>query len=387
MSSATRRESLAFVTYAIQRVVRAAGGSDIHAHYIAHAIGFAHRQGKLNQGLGVYEVIDLALTLGVLDMSATPSIVNEGPAWAVVDGHRSSGYYTLNVMADIAIEKARTHGIAIAYGGNHNDAGSFAAYVHKAHEQDMLAITSNNTPPLAAAFGGKDNVLSCPPFDAMIPSGTEPPIWTSVKFAEFYDADVSEAMLNNQPMKGSWLIDPTTGNLSDDAKPYAEPFDGYGRVWGYSCGGQIESPRTYALNLWNEGMTAIANPIGIPVNQLSDIETYLAALEGQLEDGLEATTTVGGSYYLCINPAVFGPIEAVKQKADAFVRSIKQSRDRPGHSVRLPGEAAFVHMRDGADSIQVLANHWNPFFDTIAARYGLTETSLRTDFDAQTHDQ
>jgi len=123
---------------------------------------------------------------------------------------------------------------------------------------------------------------------------------------EFYDADISEAMLNNQPMKGDWLIDPNTGDLTADVKRYAEPFEGYGRVWGYSCGGQIESPRTYALNLWNEGMTAIANPIGIPVNQISDLATYLAAAKGEAE----ATTTVGGSYYLCIDPAVFGPLEA-----------------------------------------------------------------------------
>ncbi|MGI9324130.1 MAG: Ldh family oxidoreductase [Pseudomonadales bacterium] len=380
MNSKIRQESLAFLTYALERVVRAAGGSDIHAKHIAHAIGFAHRQGKLNQGLGVYEVIDLAQQLGVLDMTATPEVTNEGPAWAVVDGHRSSGYYTLNVMAEVAIEKARTSGIAIAYGGNHNDAGSFAAYVHKAHEQDMLAMTSNNTPPLAAAFGGMDNVLSCPPFDAMIPSGSEPPLWASVKFAEFYDADISEAVLNDKPMKGKWLIDPESGALTDDAKPYAQPFEGYGRVWGYSAGGQIESPRTYALNLWNEGMTAIANPIGIPVNKISDVDTYLAATEGKAE----ATTTVGGSYYLCIDPSVFGPIEAVKQKSDAFVRSIHQSRQRPKHSVRLPGETAHQHLNAASDTINVLSNHWEPFFNTIAARYDLSESKLRADFEAHT---
>ena len=283
MSDETRTESLAFLKYALERVVLAAGGSADHARYIADAISFAHIQGKLNQGLGVYEVIDLALKLGVLDMSATPEVINEGPAWAVVDGHGSSGYYALNVMADIAIAKARTSGIAIAYGGNHNDAGSFASYVYKAYEQDMMAMASNNTPPLAAPFGGMENYLSCPPFDAIVPSGSEPPIWASLKFAEFYDADISEAVLHNKPMNGKWLIDPESGELSDNAEPYALPFEGYGRVWGYSCGGQIETPRTYALNLWNEGMTAIANPIGIPVNQISDTDEFLAALDGKAE--------------------------------------------------------------------------------------------------------
>ncbi|MBT5700908.1 MAG: malate/L-lactate dehydrogenase subfamily protein [Gammaproteobacteria bacterium] len=378
MSNETRTESLAFLEYALERVVLAAGGSAQHAKYVAQAISFAHIQGKLNQGLGVYEVIDLALKLGVLDMSATPEVINEGPAWAVVDGHGSSGYYALNVMADIAIEKARTSGIAIAYGGNHNDAGSFASYVYKAHEQDMMAMASNNTPPLAAPFGGMQNLLSCPPFDAIVPSGTEPPIWASLKFAEFYDADISEAVLHHKPMNGKWLIDPASGELSDNPAPYAMPFEGYGRVWGYSCGGQIETSRTYALNLWNEGMTAIANPIGIPVNQISSTDEFMAALDGKSE----ATTTVGGSYYLCINPGVFGPIAAVKAKSDDFVTNVRQSKARPGHRVRIPGETAYNNLAENNQTIEVLTNHWQPFFENIAGQYGLSEKSIRADFEA-----
>lgn len=378
MSNETRTEILAFLEYALERVVLAAGGSAQHAKYVAQAISFAHIQGKLNQGLGVYEVIDLALKLGVLDMSATPEVINEGPAWAVVDGHGSSGYYALNVMADIAIEKARTSGIAIAYGGNHNDAGSFASYVYKAHEQDMMAMASNNTPPLAAPFGGMQNLLSCPPFDAIVPSGTEPPIWASLKFAEFYDADISEAVLHDKPMNGKWLIDPASGELSDNPAPYAMPFEGYGRVWGYSCGGQIETSRTYALNLWNEGMTAIANPIGIPVNQISSTDEFMAALDGKSE----ATTTVGGSYYLCINPGVFGPIAAVKAKSDDFVNNVRQSKARPGHRVRIPGETAYNNLAENNQTIEVLTNHWQPFFENIAGQYGLSEKSIRADFEA-----
>jgi len=368
----TRTEQLDFLRFALARVVKAAGGSAEHAACVADGISFAHIQGKLNQGLGVYEVLDLALELGVLDMSTTPEVVNEGPAWAVVDGHASSGYYALNIMADIAIEKARTSGIAIVYGGNHNDAGSFASYAYKAHQQDMIAMTSNNTPTLTAPFGSMHNHLSCPPFDAIIPSGTEPPIWASLKFAEFYDADISEAVLNDKPMRGKWLIDPESGELTDNAKPYARPFEGYGRVWDYECGGQIESPRTYALNLWNEGMTAIANPIGIPANQISI---------GHSTSKGAPTTTVGGSYYMCINPAVFGPIEALKAKSDEFVNTVRNAKPRPGHEVRIPGATAYNNLSTAAATVEVLANHWQPFFENIAGKYGLSEALIRAEFE------
>jgi LDH2 family malate/lactate/ureidoglycolate dehydrogenase len=374
VSEQTRRERADFLHFALRRVAMGAGMSPEHAGYIADAIVFAHRQGKLNQGLGVYEAIDLALEVGVLDPQATPEMVQEGPAYAVYDGRRSSGYYTLNLMAQTAIAKARETGIAIVFGANHNDAGSFAAYVHQAWEQDMMAMASNNTVPLAAPFGGMENRLSCPPFDAIVPSGAEPPIWASLKFAEWYDADISEAVLQDKPMKGKWLIDPESGELTDDPMPYARPIPGYGRVWDATCAGQIETPRTYALNLWNEALCAIINPLGKASTELPTIEDFARG---------EAAPSVGGSYYLCIDPARFGPIEAVKQRSDRYINSVRTTRPRPGQRVRIPGEDGYRSLTRNEPTVEVLENHWAPFFDNIAGKYGLSEASLREDFERE----
>jgi L-2-hydroxycarboxylate dehydrogenase (NAD+) len=372
----TRSENIYFLEYAIKRMWMAAGATEIHSDYVADAIAFAHKQGKLNQGLGVYEAIDIALEMGLLDIQSEPQVIAEGPTWATVDGNKSSGYWCLNMMADLAIEKARTQGIAIVFGGNHNDAGSFARYVYKAFEQDMMAFSSNNTVPLAAPFGGLHNKLSCPPFDAIVPAGDKSPIWASIALAEFYDADVSEAAIHKKPLKGKWLIDPESGDLSDDVTAYAKPIEGYGRVWDCSAAGQIETPRTYALNMWTEAMTAIINPIGIP-------STDLPTIDDVISDDKNSSATVGGSYYLCINPAVFGPIDAVKARSDSYVAAIEDCPPRPGHSVRVPGSAGYKFLQENAQMVDVLTNHWDPFFVNIAGKYGLTEQQLRDDFAAK----
>lgn len=372
----TRTEDVKFLYYAIKRVWMAAGAAETHAHFVADAITFAHLQGKLNQGLGVYEVLDLSLKMDLLDIAAEPQIVDQGPAWATVDGRGSSGYWCLNIMADLAIEKAREQGIAIVFGGNHNDAGSFARYVYKAFEQDMFAMSSNNTVPLAAPFGGMFNRLSCPPFDAIAPAGVQAPIWTSVALAEFYDADVAEAGIDNKPLKGKWLIDPETGELTDDVTEYAEPVPGYGRVWGCSAAGQIESPRTYALNMWNEALTAIINPLGVP-------STALPSVDEVVSGAADPKPTVGGSYYVCIDPARFGAVDAVKARSDAYVAAIQETPPRPGHDVRVPGSAGYQALQGNEQMVEVLINHWDPFFVNIAGQYGLDEAQLRNEFQNQ----
>lgn len=369
----TRSENINFIEYAIKRMWMAAGATEIHADYVADAIAFAHKQGKLNQGLGVYEAIDIALEMNLLDIYSEPQVIAEGPTWATVDGNRSTGYWCLNVMADIAIEKARTQGIAIVFGGNHNDAGSFARYVYKAFEQDMMAFSSNNTVPLAAPFGGLHNKLSCPPFDAIVPAGDKSPIWASVALAEFYDADVAEAAIHKKPLNGKWLIDPESGCLSDDVTGYAKPIEGYGRVWDCSAAGQIETPRTYALNMWTEAMTAIINPIGIPSTDLPTIDEVISGDK-------TSSATVGGSYYLCINPAVFGSIDAVKARSDSYISAIENCPPRPGHSVRVPGSVGYKFLQENAQMVDVLINHWDPFFVNIASKYGLSEQQLRDNF-------
>jgi LDH2 family malate/lactate/ureidoglycolate dehydrogenase len=367
----TKTEDPAFLEFAIKQVAIAAGMTGEHAQYIAEAIVFAHFQGKLNQGLGVYEAIDIALLNDVLDVAAVPECIDEGPAFAVFDGHQSSGYYTLNLMADKAIEKARNTGISIVFGGNHNDAGSFGRYVYKAYEAGLIGMASNNTVPLAAPYGGMANVLSCPPFDSIVPSKEQPPIWASLMFAEWYDAHTSEAVLTNKPLSGNWLIDPKTGELSNNVGKYARPIEGYGRVWDSSAAGQLASPRTFALNLWNEALTALVNPIGIPSHQLPTIQDFEAG---------RGRPSVGGSYFIAIDPAVFGPFGEFLRKTDDFVAAVKSTPPRPGQSVRMPGEPGFNRLQTQHTHVDVLEHHWQPFFNTIAGRYMLSEQILRERF-------
>jgi L-2-hydroxycarboxylate dehydrogenase (NAD+) len=375
----TKTVNADFMHYCLKTVWMAEGASEEHANAVADALLIGLRQGKLNQGLGVYEAIDIAKQQGLLDIEAEPEVVGEGPTWVAFDGKKSSGYWTLTKMARAAIAKAKEHGIAIAFGGNHNDAGSFGSYAWLAYLEDCLALTSNNSVPMNSPLGGMGNTISVSPWDGIAPGGEEPPIWMSTKLCEWYDGDTAQAVLQGTKVKYDSVIDPETGERGDDLAPYAIPIEGYGRVFDQTAFQNLHEPRLYMMNLFGEAMQSIINPVGIitpEVSSLTDIRTAT--------DPSTLTTSVGGSFYLCIDPSHFGPIGDVKTKSDRYVQAIVNTKPMPGkRNPRMPGARGWRSILSNAETVEVLESHWEPWFTTQAGRHGMTEESLYADWEAQ----
>ncbi len=379
MAEQTRAVNADFMHYCLKRVWMANGASEEHGEAVAGALIIGMRQGKLNQGLGVYEAIDLTLQKGLLDINAEPEVVGEGPTWASVDGKKSTGYWTLTKMANLAIDKAKEHGISIVFGGNHNDAGSFGSYTWLAYEQDCFALTSNNSVPMASPLGGMSNTISVAPWDGIAPGGEEPPVWMSTKLCEWYDGHTAQAVLQGTKVKYDSVIDPETGERGDDLAPYAVPVEGYGRVYDQTCFQNLHEPRLYMMNLFAEAMQAIINPLGIITPEVPSLSDFLT--------GDAETTSVGGSFYLCIDPSVFGPIDDVKAKSDRYVQAIQESKPLvEGRNPRMPGARGWRSLMSGAEEVEVFESHWDPFFQTQAGRFDLTEESLREEWEAQRAD-
>jgi L-2-hydroxycarboxylate dehydrogenase (NAD+) len=240
-------------------------------------------------------------------------------------------------------------------------------------ENDMVAMASNNSLPLTAPFGGKEFKMSSPPFDAACPAGEELPFVISTKLCEGYDADITEALLGDGKLKAPLLVDPDTGELTDDVRPYAELIEGYGRVSDCRAPWVFSNPRLYALNIWNEFMTAIINPYGIPATELpSQPSDYFRP---------DSPTPVGGSYIIVIDPSKFGPLENVKKKADEYIRSIKNSGKRPGaKEIYMPDEWGLkkIYREDDPD-VAIMVDHLNAFRGFLT-KYGLDYNELEKEW-------
>ena len=138
----------------------------------------------------------------------------------------------------------------------------------------------------------------------------------------------------------------------------------------------MSNPRVYMLNLFNELLSSIINPGATITPEVPSL--------GDVIEGKANGTSVGGSYFICIDPSKFGPMADVLAKSDRFAQAIEDSPARPGQRPpRMPGSGGYKSLTTNAEEVDVLDSHWGPFFKTQAGQYGLSEEGLRADWEAQ----
>lgn len=368
----TRSEDPDFLEHCYRRVLDKLGFSTDHAAIIARCVSDGDRNGKLTQGLGVFEIPVLLARTGTLDVTATPEIVDEGPTWLVIDAHRSSGQWAVSMAMEATIAKAREHAIAVGFVRDFNDAGAFGTYVRMATRHDMFAMATNNSLPLVSPWGGMQNVLSGAPFAAGAPGGAHPPIVSDIQVVEVHDGDLSEAYFQGRRLDGEFLVDPDTGELTDDPSPYFQPMEDYGRISDCRAATVFGSPRLYALNLVTEMLAGLINPGARLSPEIAGPPSYW------LEPRDEALT--GGACVIVIDPSHWMPTGEPGRKSDRLVEAVKGARRRPGvDEILLPGERGWRHMQD-AGPVEVLPAHWESFV-RIVESVDLTIDGLRAELD------
>ena len=367
----TLQEDPDFLEFCYRQVLLALGFSETHAAVVASCVSDGDRNGKLTQGMGVFEIPVLLARTGTMDLNAVPEIVDEGPTWLVIDAKRSSGQWALTKAIEAAITKARSHAIAIGFVRDFNDAGAFGTYVRMAAREGMMAIATNNSLPLVSPWGGMENVLSGAPFAAATPGGEHPPIVSDIQAIEVHDGDLSQAYFQGKRLNGPYLVDPDTGELTDDPAPYFQRMEDFGRISDCKAPSVFGTPRIYAFNLFTEMLAGVINPDARMSPEIAGPPSYW------LEPRDEALT--GGACVVVIDPSHWMPAGEAGARSDRLVESVKGAKRRPGvEEIHLPGERGWRTMESGSP-VRVLPAHWKSFVQIVES-VGLMIDRLRDDF-------
>jgi uncharacterized oxidoreductase len=196
----------------------------------------------------IYEYIQ-QIRDGIFDPQGQPSIIRDKPCAVVIDGGGAMGQIGATFATQLAIDKAREHGVATATLRNCGHVGRVGAYPLQAARQGLIGLAFCNAGHLGrqiAPYGGLDGKLSTNPISFAAPRRDAEPILVDMTTSVCAEGKVRLAHNRGEQLPEGRIID-HEGNPSTDPEDFIGnppgailPFGGPVAYKGYCLGMVVE---------------------------------------------------------------------------------------------------------------------------------------------------
>ena len=211
------------LTDLISRAFQAAGAPLAHADLVARSLVKANLAGHDSHGvIRTPQYLD-AIASGMTVADAKPAVVQETGAVTMLDAQQAFGQVASKAAMALALDKAKSSGIAAVGIFNCNHIGRVGEWVELAAQEQMLglAFVNGGTPGgLVAPYGGAVRRLGTNPIAAAIPQKGKSPI-----IIDFATSMVAEGKVRVARNAGKEL--PAGRILDKEGKPSTNPQDLY----------------------------------------------------------------------------------------------------------------------------------------------------------------
>jgi L-2-hydroxycarboxylate dehydrogenase (NAD+) len=303
----------------IHDAMTALGLPDADAATVATLMARADLQGSDGHGVTRLPSYARRIRAGGVNVRPDIRIVQDHPGTALIDGDNGMGHLVMSRAATIAIEKARTTGIAWVNSRFSNHAGPASLYASMPLAHDMIGLyfavgNANHLPP----WGGLDMLLSTNPIAAAIPAGEEQPIILDMATTVAAYGKVKTKALRGETMPEGWMVDREGKSLTDPKR--AEE----GML--LPLGGMEAGYKGYGLALI----------FGLLAGTLGGAAMGKDVIDFNHDD---SSVTNTGQAIAAINLAAFGGVDAFKARVDGLIRDLRGSSRMPGvERILVPGE-------------------------------------------------
>ena len=305
----------------------AAGLDHASAGRVAELMNRADLQGSDGHGIIRLAPYIARIEAGGINLVPDIKVVGERTATALVDGDNAMGHLVMDFAARLAIEKAKTAGVAWVGTRRSNHAGPASLYARMPLEHDMIGLyfavgNANHLPP----WGGLDMLLSTNPIAVAVPSSDVPIVLDMATTVAAY-GKVKALAQKGESMPEGWMVD-RRGNALLDPKRAAEGF--LLPIGGY---------KGYGL----------ATIVGLLAGTLNGAAMGKDVVDFNVD---QKTITNTGQAIVAIDIAAFGDVAAFKQRVDTLANDLRASERMPGvERIWLPGEQSHAkrvdYLRDG----------------------------------------
>jgi ureidoglycolate dehydrogenase (NAD+) len=295
--------------------LRAVGMREADANTTANVLVTTDTWGTFSHGTHHLPNYINKIRAGGIDPLATPEVVVDTPALAVVDGHNSIGMVASCYAMRLAIEKARAIGLAYVSVKNGNHFGAAGYYANMAAQEGMIGLAMSNADPNMAPPGGRASVIGNNPFAYAAPSGDEPPIVLDMALSTTAATKILAAKQKGAKIPDNWIIDSEGRSTTE--------------VGDWPASGSLlpmAGHKGYGLAIMVEVLAAVLSGGAVAL----DVNNWL--------DNLAVPPGLGHSF-IVINIGKIMPIDQFKGRVDKMIREIKTSPTAAGcDRIYLPGE-------------------------------------------------
>lgn len=338
---------------AIQPLV-AAGGSDAReAKIVAENLVMANLMGHDSHGIGMMPRYVDALLEGGLKVNQHPRITFDGGAMITVDGCMGYGQVIGMEAMDLAIERAKKHGVCVMGLARAHHLCRIGQWAEQAVAQGFISLHFVNviSRAIVAPYGGADARFGTNPVTIGIPIPGEPPFLLDMATSAVAQGKVRVAHNKGDKVSPEWLLDDRGNPTSEARYGVIEPF-GALRTMGLHKG---------------YGLAVVCELLG---GALTGNGTWHS-------DDRSKKRVWNGMFTIVIDPARMGTGDTFGRETTAFLESVRRSPVAPGFDkVRIAGEPEReTRARREREGIPVDETTWNEIV-AAAAKLKLDRATL-----------
>ena len=161
------------------------------------------------------------LRSGVIEASSPTEVVVDGGAVCVLDGHDGVGQVVTKRASDLAVERAKAHGVGVVAVRNSNHFGTAAYFTRGIAESGCAAILTTNGSPAMAPWGGREKTVGANPWSLAVPGGTLGPVVLDIANTIVARGKVYAALERGEQIPDDWAITAGGARTTDPSEAIA----------------------------------------------------------------------------------------------------------------------------------------------------------------------
>ncbi|MDN2454390.1 Ldh family oxidoreductase [Lactobacillus sp. UCMA15818] len=343
----------------VLKIYEAYGFSAADSEKIAHTLIYTDMHGIESHGVQRMAMYDKFIQNGKIKINSIPEIVKETNVSAVIDAHFGIGQLNGIYSMELAIKKAKEHGIGIVTTKKSGHYGIAGFYANMAAEKGLIGMSSTNSRP------GMVPTNSTQPFIGTNPIGFAMPAHPHNFILDFATTTVPQGKIE------------VYRKLEKDLPAFWVAKDGVNPIHDHTNNQDLDLLRVPKSNVGLTPLGGISELTGghkgFGLGIIVEIFTSILSQGDVSSENDGSNPEIGPCQsFIAIDPAIFGNKEAIITRFSDYLQEIRELPAVPGHTIYVHGDKEQISYLDAKENGIKVDDATISEIKSIATRLGVS---------------